>query len=282
MNDDDPKDEVKHEEEMTASSEETAPTQDTSDAPQESLEAESSPSDDVDTEEEGFEGEEEEVEFDLEAQIEEFRSQIEEEPENCVHHYNLGEALSELGDTEEAKAEFDLALEYDKEKEFASVIHFAIGEMHYNQLISGIHGTVVRSSVGLHSAHKVGDTITEVNSEDYEVPISEFELAIENLNLLKADDDIFEYINQNAPTHIADTCYKWASDLIDKSRQIEHYGDEIKDVKAAQKLLKKTLDIDPNHSQATLMVKYVKKMLLEGWQAYDEYGFEAKKIQGSG
>ncbi|VAX27238.1 hypothetical protein MNBD_NITROSPINAE05-1328 [hydrothermal vent metagenome] len=283
MNDDDPKDEVKHAEETA--SEETVSSEDSSDAPTESLatETELTSPDDADSAEEDFEGkEEEEVEFDLEAQIEEFRSQIEEEPENCVHHYNLGEALSELGDMEEAKAEFGLALELDKKKEFASVIHFAIGEMHYNELISGIHGTVVRSSVGLHSAHKAGDTITEVNSEDYEVPISEFELAIESLSFLKADDDIFEYINQNAPTHIADTCYKWASDLIDKSRQIEHYGDEIKDVKAAQKLLKKTLDIDPNHSQATLMVKYSKKMLLEGWQAYDEYGFEAKKIQGSG
>ena len=54
--------------------------------------------------------EEEDEEFDLEAQIEEFRLQIEEDPENCVHHYNLGEALSELGDEDEALNEFDLAL----------------------------------------------------------------------------------------------------------------------------------------------------------------------------
>ena len=281
MNDDDQKKEVNQAEEASEASEETAQSSDPSgESTTESPETELAPSDEQP--EEDFEGEEEEVEFDLEAQIEEFRCQIEEEPENCVHHYNLGEALSELGDMEEAKAEFDLALEYDKENEFSSVIHFAIGELYYNQLISGIHGTVVRSSVGLHSAHKAGDTITQVNSEDYEIPISEFELAIQDLGLLKADDEIVEYINLNAPRQISDTCYKWASDLIDKSRQIEHYGDEIKDVKKAQKLLKKTMDIDPNHSQAALMVKYVKKMLLEGWQAFDEYGFEAKKIEGSG
>ncbi len=280
MNDDDQKDEVKPAEEASDSSEDAT---DSADPPVESAEnAETEVAPSSEQPEEDYEEEEEEVEFDLEAQIEEFRLQIEEEPENCVHHYNLGEALSELGDMEEAKSEFDLALEYDKENGFSSVIHFAIGELYYNQLISGIHGTVVRSSVGLHSAHKAGDTITQVNSEDYEIPISEFELAIQDLDLLKADDEIVEYINENAPRQISDTCYKWASDLIDKSRQIEHYGDEIKDVKKAQKLLKKTMELDPNHTQAALMVKYVKKMLLEGWQAYDEYGFEAKKIQGSG
>jgi hypothetical protein len=30
------------------------------------------------------------------------------------------------------------------------------------------------------------------------------------------------------------------------------------------------------------MVKYAKKMLAEGWQSYDEYGFLAKQIDGSG
>lgn len=226
--------------------------------------------------------EEEEIEFDLEAQIEEFRNQIDEEPENCVHHYNLGEALVELGDLEEARDEFDLALEFDKDKEFSSVIHFSIGNLYFSKLISGIHGTVVRSSVGLHSAHKAGDTITQVNDEDYEAPIREFEAAIQDLNFLKADDDIVEYVSKNAPQQIADTYYKWASDLIDKSRQIDCYGDEIKDVKTALKYLKRTVESDPNHSQANLMVKYAKKMLQEGWKAYDEYGFEAKDIQGLG
>ncbi len=227
-------------------------------------------------------GEEEEVEFDLEAQVMEFRRQIEEEPENCIHHYNLGEALVELGEHEEAKEEFDLALLYDPEKEFSSVVHFSLGNLYFSKLISGIHGTVVRSSVGLHSAHKAGDTITQVNAEDYEVPIQAFEAAIEDLDRLKADDDIVEYVSKNAPQQIADTYYKWASDLIDKSRQIEHYGEEIKDVRLALKHLKKTLEIDPNHSQANLMVKYAKKMLQEGWKAFDEYGFEAKSIEGIG
>lgn len=226
--------------------------------------------------------EQEEEEFDLEAQIEEFRRQIEEEPENCVHHYNLGEGLVELGDLDEAMAEFDLALKYDVDKEFSSIIHFSIGNLYYNKLISGIHGTVVRSSVGLHSAHKPGDTITRVSDEDYETPINEFELAVEYLDFLKADEEIVEYVGKNAPRQIADSYYKWGSDLIDKSRQIDHYGDEVKDVKAALKYLKKTLEIDPGHSQANLMVKYAKKMLQEGWKAYDEYGFEAKSIQGIG
>ena len=47
-------------------------------------------------------------------------------------------------------------------------------------------------------------------------------------------------------------------------------------------ILKKTLEIDGNHSQASLMVKYAKKMLQEGWTIYDENGFEAKKIEGNG
>ncbi|SVD55434.1 uncharacterized protein METZ01_LOCUS408288, partial [marine metagenome] len=54
--------------------------------------------------------EEEEVEFDLEAQIEEFRHQIEEDPDNCVNYYNLGEALAELGQLEEAQEAFEQAL----------------------------------------------------------------------------------------------------------------------------------------------------------------------------
>lgn len=228
------------------------------------------------------EGEEEEVEFDLEAQITEFRKQIEEEPENCLHHYNLGEALMENGQLEAAQEEFNLALEYDLDGEFSAIIHFALGDRHYQKLLSEIQGTVVRSSVGLHSAHKAGCTITEVHSENYENPIMEFEKAIEFLPQLKADDDIVEYVSHNAPQQIADTYYKWASDLIDKSRQIDLYGDEIKDVQEALKHLKKTLNISPNHSQANLMVKYAKKMLQEGWKAYDEYGFEAKDIQGVG
>jgi len=276
MDDKNPKDEADNPEEAPVSSEEKV---NASDPLFEAREAGLDPSDGQALTEYD---EEEEIEFDLEAQIEEFRCQIEEEPENCVHHYNLGEALVELGDLEEAREEFDLALECDEEKEFSSIIHFAIGNLYYSKLISGIHGTVVRSSVGLHSAHKAGDTITQVNNEDYEIPIREFEAAIQDLNFLKADDDIVEYVSKNAPQQIADTYYKWASDLIDKSRQIDHYGDEIKDVKTALKYLKKTVESDPNHSQANLMVKYAKKMLQEGWKAYDEYGFEAKDIQGLG
>lgn len=228
------------------------------------------------------EEEEEEVEFDLDAQIEEFRRQIEEEPENCVHHYNLGEALVELRVQEEAKSEFELALEYDKDDQFSSIIHFAIGNLYFQELISGIQGTVVRSSVGLHSAHKAGDQITEVLSEDYELPIKEFELALQKLSSLKADEEIVEYVSKNAPQQIADAYYKWASDLIDKSRQIDYYGEEIKDVKESLRHLGKTLEIDPNHSQANLMTKYAKKMLQQGWASYDEYGFEAKNIEGHG
>lgn len=228
------------------------------------------------------EGEEEEVEFDLEAQVEEFRRQIEEEPENAVHHYNLGEALSELGQQEEALDEFARALELDVDHEYSAIVHFARGELYFQKTISGIQGTVVRSSVGLHSAHKAGASITDVNDDDYIGPIAEFEAAIRNMNTLKADEDIAEFLRKSVPQRISDTYYKWASDLIDKSRQIHHYGDEIKDVRTALKYLRKTLEIDPNHSQANLMVKYAKKMLQEGWKAYDEYGFEAKSIQGQG
>jgi tetratricopeptide (TPR) repeat protein len=232
--------------------------------------------------EDNYEEDEEEVEFDLDAQVEEFKRQIEEEPDNCVHHYNLGEALTELGHTDEALEEFALALELDKEKEYSSIIHFARGDLYYQVTISGIQGTVVRSSVGLHSAHKAGDSITEVNEEDYTGPLEDFEMAIKYLDTLKADEEIVEYVSTNAPQRIADTYYKWGSDLIDKSRQIRLYGEETKDVQLALKHLKKTLQINPNHSQAHLMVKYAKKMLLEGWKAFDEYGFEAKSIQGSG
>ncbi|QPJ65059.1 MAG: hypothetical protein G3M78_06510 [Candidatus Nitrohelix vancouverensis] len=236
--------------------------------------------DDGDEDDDGEEGEEED--FDLEAQIMVFRHQIEEEPENCVHYYNLGEALMELGDAEGAQQEFELALQFDVNDEFGSIIHYALGELYYSQLMSGIQSKVVISSVGLHSAHKAGATITDVNDADYGGPISEFEKAVELLDKLKADDEIVEYVSKNAPEKIADLYYKWASDLIDKSRQIELYGGEVKDVKHALKLLKKTVVISPNHSQAQLMIKYGKKMLQEGWQAYDEYGFLAKEIPGNG
>lgn len=231
-------------------------------------------------EEEEEEGAEEE--FDLEAQVFEFRRQIEEDPENCIHHYNLGEALADLGVDEEAHAEFQLALGYDADKEFSAIIHFGIGNLHYNKLISGIQSTVVKSSVGLHSAHKAGDTITEVRDEDYEVPIGQFESANKYINSLNADPEIVDYVSQNAPQQIANIYYKWGSDLLDKARQIDFYGSEIKDVKEALSHLKKTLEIDPNHSQANLMIKYGKKMLQEGFKAFDEYGFEAKDIKGTG
>ena len=224
----------------------------------------------------------EEVEFDLEAQVEEFRLQIDEEPDNCVHHYNLGEALAELDQADEAKAEFERALELDKDEAFSSIIHYSLGGLYYHDLIAGIQGTVVRSSVGLHSAHKAGAQIVEVNNSDYENPLKQYEAAINMLDRLQADEEIVDHVKDNAPRQIADIYYKWASDLIDKSRQIEDYGSEIKDVKESLQYLKKTMELSPNHSQAQLMIKYARKMLREGWDIYDEYGFVAKQIQGSG
>ena len=70
----------------------------------------------AESEEELEEEDEEEVEFDLEAQVEEFRRLIEEDPDNCVNFYNLGEALAELGQTGEAREAFEQALELDKTK----------------------------------------------------------------------------------------------------------------------------------------------------------------------
>ena len=224
----------------------------------------------------------EEVEFDLEAQVEEFRRQIEEEPENCVHHYNLGEALAELEEIDEAKTAFEKALELDQDKAFSAIIHFGLGGLYHHELIAGIQGIVVRSSVGLHSQHKAGCQIIEVNDDDYETPLRQYESAIKMLDSLQADEEIVDHVKENAPKQIADIYYKWASDLIDKSRQIEVYGGEVKDVKQSLQYLKKALELSPNHSQAQLMVKYERKMLQEGWDIYDEYGFVAKEIQGIG
>ena len=222
------------------------------------------------------------AEFDLEAQIEEFRAALEEEPDNCVHHYNLAEALEELGDREEAKAEYQRALECDTEQDFHAIIHYGMGNLIFHQLLSGIQSVVVKSSVGLHSAHKPGDSIVDVFDEDYSIPIHHFQKAMEFLPQLKADEELVDYISKEAPVQLANIYYKWASDLIDKSRQIAKYGAEIQDVQKALKLMKKALEIDPNHSQANLMSKYAKKMLAEGWKAFDEYGFEAKDIPGLG
>ncbi len=226
--------------------------------------------------------EEDEAEFDLEAQIAEFRRQIEEEPENCVHHYNLGEALAELEEIDEAKTEFEKALELDQDKAFSAIIHFGLGGLYYHELIAGIQGNVVRSSVGLHSQHKAGTQIVEVNDNDYEAALKQYESAIKMLDTLQADEEIVDHVKENAPRQIADIYYKWASYLIDKSRQIELYGGEIKDVRQSLQYLKKTLELSPNHSQAQLMIKYTRKMLQEGWEIYDEYGFVAKEIQGIG
>ncbi len=224
----------------------------------------------------------EEAEFDLAAQIAEFETQIEEEPDNPVHHYNLGEAMEEMGDIDRALEEYNLALTLDNEKDFHSIIHFGIGNLYYHDLLSGIQAVVVKSSVGLHSAHKPGAQITEVNDDDYDVPLGHFEKALEFLDHLKADDDLVEYIAKETPGQMANLFYKWASDLIDKARQIDLYGGEKEDVNTALRFLKKALDIDPNHAQAGLMVGYAKKMLAIGWTIYDEYGFEAKEIPGDG
>lgn len=235
------------------------------------------------SEEEEFEDEdEEEIEFDLEAQVEEFRRLIEEDPDNCVNFYNLGEALAELGQTGEAKEAFEQALELDGNQEFSSIIHLGIGNLYFHQLMSGIQSTVVKSSVGMLSQHKQQNTINSVSGNDYSLPIAEFEKAIQFLPTLNADEEIVDYVSKNAPKQIATIYYKWASDLFDKARQLEEYGEEVKDIKQGLKLLKKTIEIDPNHAQANLMVKYGKKMLLEGFSIYDEYGFEAKIIPGSG
>ncbi len=226
--------------------------------------------------------EEEEVEFDLEAQIEEFRHQIEEDPDNCVNYYNMGEALAELGQLEEAQEAFEQALLLDENQAFSAIIHFGIGNLYYHQLMSGIQSTVVKSSVGLHSQHRAGNTISSVNDDDYSIPLREFEAAMQDIPSLQADEEIMEYISQNVPQQIATVYYKWASDLFDKARQIDNYGDEVKDIKQGLRHLKKTIGIDPNHTQANLMVKYGKKMLQEGFSIYDEYGFVAKEIQGTG
>ena len=49
-----------------------------------------------------------------------------------------------------------------------------------------------------------------------------------------------------------------------------------------KKLLKKTLEIDPNNSAAALLNNLAKKMITEGWAIYDQYGFLAKEISGTG
>ena len=245
-------------------------------------EGELTESDQDESEEEELDEDEEEIEFDLEAQVEEFRRQIEEDPDSCVNFYNLGEALAELGQTDEAKESFEQDLILDENQEFTSIIHLGIGNIYYHQLMSGIQSTVVKSSVGLHSAHKQQNTISSVSGNDYSIPINEFEKAIQYLPMLKADEEIVDYVSKNAPKQISTIYYKWASDLFDKARQLENYGDEIKDIKQGLRYLKKTIEIDPSHAQANLMVKYGKKMLLEGFSIYDEYGFEAKVIQGSG
>ena len=152
----------------------------------------------------------------------------------------------------------------------------------FNELIRGINSAVVKSSVGLISSHRDKTTIMDVKEEDYSVPIDEFEMAIKDLPQLKADDDIVEHISRHAPESIATMYYKWASDLLDKARQLDEYGAEIKDVQTALKYLKKTLEIDPNHSAANLMVKLGKQMLAEGWQSFDEFGFQSKDIKGLG
>jgi len=225
---------------------------------------------------------EEEADFDLEAQIEVFRGQIAEDPENCVHHYNLGEALHELGHHDAARETFHLALQYDHDKGFGAIIHFGLGSLYYHQLMRGASANVVLSSVGLHSAHSDKVNITEVNDSEYQLPIDEFEAAIRDLPLLKADEEIYEDISRNAPLNIANTYYKWGSDLIDKARQLNRYGGEIQDTRQAQKFLKKALKIDPNNSAAALLVNVSQKMLAQGWKTYDEYGFEAKDIPGTG
>ena len=272
------------EEEKEETSEIEAPEESSEESPEDSaptteLEEGESP----ESEEDELEDEdEEEIEFDLEAQVEEFRRLIDEDPENCVNFYNLGEALAELGQTGEAKEAFEQALELDENQEFSSIIHLGIGNLYYHQLMSGIQSTVVKSSVGMLSQHKQQNTINSVNDNDYSIPIGEFEQAIKFLPTLNADEEIVDYVRKNAPKQISTIYYKWASDLFDKARQLENYGDEIKDIKQGLKFLRKTIEIDPNHAQANLMVKYGKKMLLEGFSIYDEYGFEAKIIPGSG
>ena len=148
--------------------------------------------------------------------------------------------------------------------------------------MSGASAEVVLSSVGHVSEHKGKTTITDVEDDDFRRPIEEFEKAIEDLPLLKADEDLVDYIGENAPLQIATAYYKWGSDLIDKTRQISHYGNEIEDVKRAMKFLKKTMEIDPNNSAASLLNNLAKKMLTEGWTVYDEYGWIAKEIPGNG
>ena len=274
------KDEEEREELKDKKEQSTSSLSEESETGQSSTNIQESGSETAENDEDEEEGEE--VEFDLEAQIEEFRRQIEEEPENCVHHYNLGEALAELEQTDEAKAEFERALELDEDKAFSAIIHFSLGGLYYHEMIAGIQGNVVRSSVGLHSQHKAGCQIIEVNDGDYEAPLRQYEDAIKMLDSLQADEEIVDHVKENAPRQIADIYYKWASDLIDKSRQIEVYGGEIKDVKQSLQYLKKALELSPNHSQAQLMVKYARKMLQEGWDIYDEFGFVAKEIQGIG
>jgi len=274
------KDEEEREELKDKKEQPTSSLSEESETGQSSTNIQESGSETAENDEEEEEGEE--VEFDLEAQIEEFRRQIEEEPENCVHHYNLGEALAELEQTDEAKAEFERALELDEDKAFSAIIHFGLGGLYYHEMIAGIQGNVVRSSVGLHSQHKAGCQIIELNDDDYEAPLRQYEDAIKMLDSLQADEEIVDHVKENAPRQIADIYYKWASDLIDKSRQIEVYGGEIKDIKQSLQYLKKALELSPNHSQAQLMVKYARKMLQEGWDIYDEFGFVAKEIQGIG
>ena len=128
----------------------------------------------AEVEEAGLEdGEDDEVEFDLEAQIEAFRQQIEEEPDNCVHHYNLGEALAELGQTGEARTEFERALELDQEETHTlNNLAWLLTEIHNNdekRLQESV--TLAQQALALKQAAFIWDTLAEayLTNGEYEL-----------------------------------------------------------------------------------------------------------------
>lgn len=156
-----------------------------------------------------------------------------------------------------------------------------MGNLYYHDLLSGIQSVVVKSSVGLHSAHKPGDQITEVNDDDYDIPLGHFEKALEFLDQLKR---MTIWLSTSPKKHLV----RWRTCITSGRRTLltKRVKSPITVVKrrceAGLTLFKKALDIDPNHAQAGLMITYAKKMLAIGWTIYDEYGFEAKQIEGEG
>ena len=175
--------------------------------------------------------------------VERFLKQVRQDPDDILAHYNLGIFLNEDGRINESVVEYEKALELDTNRQYSTIIHSNLGSLYYRD-------------------YRLEEAITE------------FELGIEDLPLLKEENNL-------RLIDAASIYNNLGLALLRKTEEKEMYGNEERDLNKARESFGKTLEFNPNYISAKDNFELIGKMIEYGWGVSDGEGRLIKYFAGT-